>query len=421
MSYNLLRNARVFFTTNVDINTGAITTAATNNTADTIQEIQVLDGFSFSQNTSSETVTLNESGPEPTRGQRQFNTALNPVDFSFTTYIRPADNNTPAVTLGRVTAEERVLWNAMFSATKIDNATGAGGAWSETAPVVASTGSSITTPSYAEVVVTNSQVHQLQKFGLIIVFEDTTFFIENCTLDTATIDFGLDAIATIAWTGKATRLIQPTTKITITDGPSTGAVTNSMSGGITAGSFRNKITAAPYIANKLSTMTLKSNINAATVATVASKTYTVPLTGGSIVFANNVSYLTPANLGIVNQPCTYFTGTRSITGTLNAYLRSGTGANYSATLLADMLKNSVTDVSPAFEIVLSIGGASNETRVDIDLPAVVLGIPTIATQQVMSTTINFTAQSYTASNTFDIALSNEVSLKYYSPTNIIIP
>jgi hypothetical protein len=415
MAYNLLRNARVFFTSNVDQNTGAIITTATNNTQDNISEIQVLDGFSFSQNTSSETVTLNESGPAPTRGQRQFNTALNPVDFSFNTYIRPADNNTPTVTLGTVTAEERVLWNAMFSATKINNSTGVGGAWNEVAPVTTGTGSStvITAASYAEVLVTSSQVHQLQKFGLIIIFDDTTFFIENCTLDTATIDFGLDAIATIAWTGKGTRLIQPTTKVTVNDSA------NTMSGGLLAGSFKTKITAAPYIANKLSTMTLKSGIKAlGALAGAASKTYNVPLTGGSIVFANNVSYLTPANLGIVNQPCTYFTGTRGITGTMNAYLRSGTG--FSADLLADMLTKSVTDVSPAHEIVLSIGGVTNDTRVEINLPAVVLGIPTIATQQVMSTTINFTAQGYVAaSNTFDIGQSNEVSLKYYSPTIVI--
>jgi hypothetical protein len=412
MAYNLLRNARVFFTSNVDQNTGAIILTAANNTTDNISEIQVLDGFSFSQNTSSETVTLNESGPAPTRGQRQFNTALNPVDFSFNTYIRPADNNTPAITLGTVTAEERVLWNAMFSATKINNATGIGGAWTEVAPVTTGTPpSAITTPSYAELLVTNSQVHQLQKFGLIIIFDDTTFFIENCTLDTATIDFGLDAIATIAWTGKGTKLTQPATKVTVND------AANTMSGGLLAGSFKTKITQAPYIANKLSTMSLKSGINHVGAISGASKTYTVPLTGGSIVFANNVSYLTPANLGIVNQPCTYFTGTRGITGTMNAYLRSGTG--YSADLLADLLTKSLTDVSPAHEIVLSIGGVTSDTRVDISLPAVVLGIPTVATQQVMSTTINFTAQGYVAAtNTFDISQSNEVSVKYYSPTVI---
>jgi hypothetical protein len=411
MAYNLLRNARVFFTTNVNSDTGAILT--TGNTATNTCEIQVLDGFSFSQNTTSETITLNESGATPVRGQRQFNTALNPVDFTFSTYIRPADGNA-GTTLGSVTAEERVLWNAMFSATAITDVAnaGTGGAWVETPPVSTGTGTgaTITTQGYATVSLTDSQRHQLQKFGLIIVFDDTTFFIENCTLDTATIDFGLDAIAMIAWAGKATKMSQPSTTVTISDSG------NTLTGGITSGVFKPKITYAPYIANKLSTMTLKSNIKGVTSNL---KTYTVALTGGSITFNNNVSYLTPANLGIVNQPCTYFTGTRSITGTLNAYLRSGTG--YSADLLKDMLTKSISDVDPEHQIVVSIGGVSNNTRVDIDLPAVVLSIPSVATQQVMSTTINFTAQGTSGTGTasvFEIGSSNEATLTYYTPTPV---
>jgi hypothetical protein len=200
---------------------------------------------------------------------------------------------------------------------------------------------------------------------------------------------------------------QTASAVTITDS------TNALSGGLT-GNFNPKITYAPYIANKLSTMTLKSGIK----GTAGPTTYTLALTGGSITFSNNVSYLTPANLGIVNQPCTYFTGTRSITGTLNAYLRGGTG--YSADLLKDMLTKSTSDVDPEHQIVMSIGGATNGTRVDIDLPAVVLSIPSVATQQVMSTTINFTAQGVanpdTTGATFDISGKNEATIKYYTPT-----
>jgi hypothetical protein len=190
-----------------------------------------------------------------------------------------------------------------------------------------------------------------------------------------------------------------------------------MAGGYSAASFKPKITYAPYIANKLSTMTLKSSINA---ESGTSKTYTLALTGGNITISNNVTYLTPANLGIVNQPCTYFTGTRSITGNVTAYLRGGAGANFTATLLADMLSSSnITDVNPAYELVIAMGGASNATRVEFDLSAAVVQIPTIATEQVISTTINFTAQGYTqvssATDTFDITASNELEVRYFAP------
>jgi hypothetical protein len=56
MAFNLIRNARVFFTTNVNsfgvVSTGSMTSSNT-------FEIQVMDGLSFTQNTTTETITLN--------------------------------------------------------------------------------------------------------------------------------------------------------------------------------------------------------------------------------------------------------------------------------------------------------------------------------------------------------------------------
>jgi len=103
MSFNLIRNSRVFFTTNVNSETGVVATSGFTDV--NTRELQVMDGFSFSQNTTAETVTLNEAGASPVRGQRSFNTALEPVDFSMSTYIRPADGGV------NITAEEAVLWN----------------------------------------------------------------------------------------------------------------------------------------------------------------------------------------------------------------------------------------------------------------------------------------------------------------------
>lgn len=479
MSFNLIRNARVFFTTNVDANTGVIASsgATTSNTF----ELQVLDGFSFSQNSDSETVTLNEAGATPTRGQRSFNTALQPVDFSFTTYVRPQDGGT------NITAEEAVLWNAMYATDPIG---GASPAWAD--------GVANTT-----LVLTNSQSHQLQKFGLIIIADNTVYAVDNCALDTATIDFGLDAIAAIAWAGKGAVLREmpltasagvagtvtfsggksevtqiavdatggtytitynaqttaainfdataaavksaleaissinvgdiksvtggpgdagatspylitwssklgnitaPTTTPTLTGGAATATVTTPTEGG-DLGTAKAKVTSAPFIANKLSTLSITKDIGG------GGKAYSVALTGGSITFANNITYLTPANLGVVNKPFTYFTGTRSITGTLNAYLRDGT--NNSAGLLADMLAESDTAIDPDYVVQIEIGGITNATRVEVDMPAVVLQIPTVNTDQVIGTTINFTAQGWTGS-AFDITQSNEVEVRYYT-------
>jgi hypothetical protein len=374
MSFNLIRNSRVFFTTNVNAETGVV--AASGFLPTNTREIQVLDGFSFSQNTTAETVTLTEGGAAPVRGQRSFNTALEPVDFSMSTYMRPADGGT------NITAEESVLWNAMFATDPIG---GTAPAWVE-----GITNCTLTAG--------NSQSHQLQKFGLIIVIDGVSYIIDNCALDTATVDFGLDAIAMVAWTGRGS-ILRQVAGLTA----STGS-TVTLGNGLT-GTAKGKNTTAPFIANKLSTLTLKKEIDG------TGTTYNIAITGGSLTIANNLTYLTPANLGVVNRPFTYFTGTRAISGTLNCYLRAG--STNSSGLLADMLAGSTTDVDPAFSVQVEVGGAANATRVEFEMPAAVLTIPTVATEQVVSTTINFTAQG-SASGAFDIGAANELEVRYFT-------
>jgi len=197
MALNLIRNSRVFFTTNLDTSNRV---AATGFTATNTFEIQVQDGFSFSQNTGTETVTLNEAGAAPVRGQRSFNTSLEPVDWNFATYIRPKFEEGTVVNVAAdaddyIGCEESVLWNAMAGTTLIG---GAGAGW-------------IATPGLTPVSKVNfdkSNAHQLQAFGLIIVFEAVAYAIDNCAVDSATIDFGLDAIASITWAGKGTAMRQ---------------------------------------------------------------------------------------------------------------------------------------------------------------------------------------------------------------------
>lgn len=374
MSFNLIRNSRLFFTTNVNAETGVV--AASGFLPANTREIQVLDGFSFSQNTTSETVTLSEAGAAPVRGQRSFNTALEPVDFTMSTYMRPADGGT------NITCEESVLWNALFATDPIG---GTNAAWTEGTTA-------------ATLVATNSQSHQLQKFGLIILIDGVSYVIDNCALDSATIDFGLDAIATIAWAGKGA-ILRQLSGLTATTG-----ATVTFGGGL-SGTAKGKDTSAAFIANKLSTLTLAKEIDG------TGTSYSVAITGGSLTIANNLTYLTPANLGVVNRPFTYFTGTRAISGSLNAYLRAG--STNTAGLLSDMLAGSTTDVDPAFAMQIEVGGSTNATRVEFEMPATVLTIPTVSTEQVVSTTINFTAQG-SASGAFDIGTANELEVRYYT-------
>jgi hypothetical protein len=387
MAVNLIRNSRVFFTTNVDsqgrIRAGAYKDEAQPFATTNTWEIQVLEGMSFSQNTTVDTVTLNEAGETPARGQRSFNTALEPLDFSFSTYLRPYLNSTT------ITCEESLLWNAFGGAAKIGEV---GAAWTN--------GNS---PNPGILGLTNSNKHQLQAFGIIVVFDDLAYALDNCALDTATIDFGIDAIASIQWAGKGSLIRQ----IALSANQANPVVFTGADVGATgAEEATAKNTSAKYITNKLSTLQVNNDIN-----DFVGSDFSVPITGGSITMSNNLTYLTPANLGVVNLPITYFTGTRSITGTLTAYLRSG--ANNTGGLLNGLLASAATEINPSYAINIQMGGGANATRVDLKLPAAMLQIPTVNTEQVISTTLTFTGQGF-AGSAFDIDQANEVTVNYYA-------
>jgi hypothetical protein len=394
MALNLIRNSRVYYTTNL---TSAGQVAATGFTTANTQQIQVQDGFSFSQNTGQETVTTNEAGAAPIRGQRSFNTSLEPVDWSFSTYIRPkfeeGSTSSPAIDSDDyVNAEEAVLWNSLSGTAAIGSA---GAGWTKTAGAP--------TP-YSTVAFGNSNAHQLMSFGLIIMFENVTYVIDNCAIDSATIDFGLDAIASIAWAGKGTTMRQIATTVAVDDA-------GAMTGGLT-GNVKVKDTSAAYIANKLSTMTL----SAAAFGGLSSKSYTVALTGGNLTINNNLTYLTPANLGVVNQPITYFTGTRAITSNVTAYLKTGT--NESSTLLKDMLAASASSTENKFAAEISLGGTTNTNKVVLSIPTAQLTIPTITSEQIIATSITMTAQGATT-GTYDLEAKNELEVKYYATNTTV--
>lgn len=482
-TFNLIRNSRVFFTSNVAAATGIV--AASGFTAANSQELQVMDGFSFSQASNADTVNINEAGSNPNRGQRSFNTSLGNVEFSFSTYIRPKLS-------GTVKAEEDDLWNALLSSTAISatpvslayttltgvtiasgiitfagtglvatglavgetvvikgvvgvgasqynsavkiasisstaitatyivtptaaavtanfGATGVTtftrNAWNENAAVSADVAPGIPA-AYSSVTTALSNKNQLLAFGMVMTVDSVTYVIDNCALDQAVIDFGLDGIAMVAWTGKGTALRQLATNVSYTT-----ATDPVISGGL-AGTVKGKDATANFITNKLSTVTMISNIGG-----VAGTAYTLALTGGSITIANNITYVTPAIIGVVNSPIGYFTGTRAVSGSINAYLR--TGSTNSAGLLSSLLAASATSagIEPKFRLQIEIGGASSGTRIEVESSGAMLQIPTIDAQAVMSTAINFTCQgtdATLASNTYDIENVNELAIRYFA-------
>ena len=258
-----------------------------------------------------------------------------------------------------------------------------------------------------------SNRNQLQPFGMIMVVDNATYLIDNCAMDQAVLDFGLDGIAMIAWTGKGTALRSLSDADTVMFGTGNNFAATATAVSPITGSYLAKDTTAQFITNKLSTVALSSTIFGAGSGFV---NYTLALTGGSVTIANGITFVTPANLGIVNKPIGYFTGTRAVTGSLTAYLR--TGSLGTAELLRTLLANSSTDTDPEFRVLVDVGGSSNGTKVAIEIPAAMVQIPTIDAQAVMSTNITFTGQgsSYDAqaSAAYDIESPSEINFKYFA-------
>lgn len=442
MAVNLSRNTRVYFSTT---QTPALASTF---------ELQVLDGYSFSQAVDASAIQVSEAGLNPVRGQRSFNNKLNPAEWSISTYVRPNKST-------NVTAPEKYLWNAILGRQAIDTTgtaatavakvapangqntykltftvashsfavgdsarvigmttpTSANGIWTVTAVTattvtvdlettvdpgaVAGTGMQLfrgqwhESATIATASTTGSNVNQLQSFWLFFVVDNTTYRLDGCAVNQAEISFDITGIATIAWSGMASNLVDVTGTTTITPGTNATA-------------FALAQTADTFITNKLSTIVLKSNIGGSGTA------YTVPITGGTFTYSNNIEYVTPDTLGTVDSPIGYFTGTRSVSGNLTAYLKTGT--NESAQLLKDMLAAAATTTEPAYFLEVSVGGKSATTRVELLMNGVSLQIPSIDVQDVVSTTINFNAQGHYNSATapgFDLANANDLLISYY--------
>ena len=97
-SLNLQRNSEVFYST-VDLINGAAVTSMNN---ENTWKLEVLAGFAVSSSAATQDITSLESGTDPDRSQQRFNTAINPVDWNFQTYLRPTGVNSGGTALHQV-------------------------------------------------------------------------------------------------------------------------------------------------------------------------------------------------------------------------------------------------------------------------------------------------------------------------------
>jgi len=277
----------------------------------------------FSYNQSSRTVGVSRDTLNPTqeRTPTPHISAINPVTFTFVTYVLPlVDTN--------VTSPEEYLWTSLMGADTIE-------------------GSPNSTPTSSTIDFADGNVAELQ--NLTIWFDQPlqtqgNYRLDNCIVDSADFKFDINGIAEISWSGRALSITEFNTLPSST----------------------NRTTVTNYIKNKPSTITLNMN----------SINYTVALTGGNIRFDNKNTFYSRNKLGQTTVPVGHYTGNREVKGTLDFYMKSGT--NKTVELFNALLNNITnTDYETTHEalITIDIGGATSTPRIRFTLPQALLELP----------------------------------------------
>ena len=344
-----------------------------------VWECPVLDGFSFSQGNNTSEITLSEmesTAGTSRRGRRAFNDSLAPGEWSFSTYVRPfasAGSGTGAADGAAEThAVEEVLWALMAGADNYD----------------ASTydfdrgGNNVITPAIGSSVVNfdKSNKSTLGTFNIYFVMGDanrTVMKLKDAVVNEAGIDFEIDGIATINWSGFGKIITE------VADFDASGTLDTSTT------------STSNFIRNRLTSLTVTATDSTTFPGASSNGVYNVTLTGGNVTFENNITYLTPETLCTVNQPLEHVTGTRTISGNFTCYLDGTTGG--SEDLFEDIIEATST-VTNEFALSFSIGGA-NAPKVVISMPQCHLEVPQHSIEDVISVDTTFHALPSTVSQT----------------------
>lgn len=406
-SLNLQRNSEVFMSTIDLINGAAVTSMTPMNT----WKLEVLAGFAATSSSATQDITSLESGITPDRSQQRFNTAINPVDWNLQVYLRPTGVETGAAADGTTALTNQsgnvkpvadwFMWQSLVSNTKVASAAVEQSVWStggklETTNVAASAGAHSSRTNFS----TATENHMYFKMDNVV------YQVSNATVNQATVDAGIEEIATVTWAGFGTTLKE------LTGIPRDNAIavfggTNNLGTSITANSNSLEMTEeAAYhpfgqmnVAGSLGTNSfIKNRLSAIEFhhkasAGASDEKFTFPVTALTFDYNNNITYLTPEELAALNEPIGQFTGTRAVTGSATMYLRAGDLE--SAGFLRNIANDARTSSAQTSNANLIIGG-STAPYVAFQLDAVQFEFPQLATEDVISMSVNFVAQETTA-------------------------
>lgn len=387
---------------------------------DYVWEVPVLDGFSFSQATNATEVTLNEMGSGSTgtrRARQMFNDSYAPAEWSFSTYARPRFASSHDRSC------EEVLWALLAGPAAWDNTNkdfedasgniylgqgdiGGSAANYQEINFSKSNTSTLGTADIYFVLGANNVVNAQTEAqaGNLLAYK-----IEGCVVNEMSFDFDVEGLATLNWSGFGT-IIKEVGIDALSSAPSSSAigdvwVTPSTDGNSNAPVVKIAKTANhatvytsetteaqlidedTFVRNKLSFLSM--------VDSTDSVTYSVVATGGNVTVNNNITFVTPETLGVVNQPLGHVTGTRTVSGNVTCYLGAhNTSATRSADLFEDLIEDT-SNITQNFAITLNVGGEPGQSSqgpcLSFIMPKCHVEIPTHSFEDVISLETNFHA------------------------------
>ena len=378
---NLSRNTRLW-----------VSTVKTGHDNSNTFELPIQDGYSLNQAVGSTDIALNEAGETPTRGSKRFNTQMDPVEWSFTTYM------IPFLSGSNVMITDALMWQGLAVKNSL---------------AVDLLNASTTSPVYGDatkftVGFEENSAHILRTLHLYFLIDNQMYLVEGAQVSQAEISLDIEAIAQVVWSGQGLSLTPIATPAFASAAGlefDTALPTADNFVKIPAQSDRN------YLINKLTIMDVNAD-----VAPGVDDAYKIPITGGNVTINNNLTFLTPETLSEVDKPIGSFTGTFQVTGSIEAYLRKtggdGTALNPYGTeeLLQHMQSGAGTSVTNAANLVFNIGGkTTGSPAAVITIPLAHLSVPEFSVEDVISSSMEFMG----IPNSSELVSGSEVYLDFY--------
>tara|TARA_B100000497_G_scaffold127700_1_gene170476 strand:- start:2136 stop:3203 length:1068 start_codon:yes stop_codon:yes gene_type:complete len=348
-----------------------------------------------------------------------FTNALEPAEWSFSTYARPVFESSAQ------TAVEEVLWAYFLGANTWDATNKEWDQGTNTNVVVNTRGTTAATTLVLDA--NDSDRTELGTFDLYFVLGgcapgadesayseaagQTIYKVAGCVVNTAGVDFDIDGITTINWSGFGSAVTQ------VAAGTALDFNTNSNATLGRAGVLATN----NFLRNRIASLTVQPDTDTDQVFGEAVDlnpdgisgdeflaSYNLILTGGSINLENNITFLTPEELCRVNTPIGHITGTRNISGSFTCYLNDdNTGTdNRSARFFKD-LSTTTTLTRNKFNLKFTIGDITAATGVGLafEFPSAHIDIPTHQIEDVISLETNFHALPSSITNADEVKIT----------------